>query len=1139
MDGGGFVHLHVHTEYSLLDGASRIKDLVEKSASQGSGALAITDHGAMYGVVPFVLAAREVGVKPIIGTEFYLTSGSRFDRASSKEEQNYHLVLLAEDNRGYRNLMKLVSLSYIDGYYYKPRIDREALRQYREGLIALTACLKGEVPQRLTRGDLKGAEEIVRDYIDIFGEDNLFLELQDQGIPEQKEINEGLADIAARMGLPLVATNDVHYTERDDHLAHDVLLCIQTNSLLENDDRLRFSTDQFYLKSPREMAEVFSWTPEAVSNTVEIAKRCEVDLEFDRHLIPRYPVPDGYDADSYLEKLAWEGARKIYRELSEEIKERLEYELSVIRDMGFSGYFLIVWDFVQAAKRESIMVGPGRGSAAGSLVAYCLGITTIDPIKYGLLFERFLNPSRRTMPDMDIDFCYRRRPEVIRYVTEKYGSDRVAQIITFSTMLARAAIKDAGRVFNVEYGKMDKLAKMVPEKLGITIDEALSASPDLRQVYETDDTMRKVIDMARKLEGLTRQDSIHAAGVVIADEPLDNYTPVQRKAKEIITQYDMNAIQKIGLLKMDFLGLRTLTVIADALNYIKMTRGDDVDLQCIPMDDPETFSLLQKGDTVGVFQLESSGMRSLIRELRPSCFEDLIALLALYRPGPLNSGMVQDFVRRKHGEVPLEYPHPDLEPILKETYGIFVYQEQVMRVAVEMAGYSMAEADILRGAIAKKKNEVLEAEEQKFIRGSMKKGYSEQLARQVFEVIRGFGEYGFNKSHSTAYAAISYQTAYLKAHYPSEFMAALLTSISSDQDKVRHFTAECRRMNIQVLPPDINESMSEFTPVRQGIRFGLTAIRNLGKGAVDSIIAERNRGGPFRGMMDFCERMDSSVLNKKALESLIKSGAFDSLGRSRRFLLSVYESASELALQRKRLKDEGQTCLFGGEEEELGDMGLGVDDDGEMPIEQLFSYEKETLGMYVTDHPVMRVKEALSRYTDCEIAQLPEQEEGAYKWVGGIINKVVKKLTKKGEVFAIFTLEDISGEVEVTAFPSVLQQFGELIKEDAIICVRGRVERQERSTRITAAELIMPNLKDPHEMVLTIRIREDAAHPEILRQLKEAIRSHPGENAVKIQIRQKSKLTTIKLGEEYRTDLSGDLFACIKSLLGEGCVTLE
>jgi len=1135
----GFVHLHVHTEYSLLDGASRIKDLVARCAAQGSGALAITDHGAMYGVIPFVLAAREVGIKPIIGAEFYLTAGSRFDRASPKDEQNYHLVLLAENITGYRNLMKLVSLSYIDGYYYKPRIDREALGQHREGLIALTACLKGEAPQLLARGDMEGAERVVREYRDIFGEDHLFLELQDQGIPEQKEINAGLAEIASRLGLPLVATNDVHYTDREDHLAHDVLLCIQTNSLLDQDDRLRFSTDQFYLKSAQEMAELFSWVPEAVSNTREIARRCSVEIEFDRYLIPRYPVPEGHDADSYLEKLAWDGARRIYGEPSPEVKERLAYELSVIKDMGFSGYFLIVWDFVQAAKRTGIMVGPGRGSAAGSLVAYTLGITTIDPLKYDLLFERFLNPSRRTMPDMDIDFCYRRRPEVIQYVTEKYGSDRVAQIITFSTMLARAAIKDAGRVFNVEYGRMDKLAKMVPEKLGITIDEALAASPDLRQVYETDETMRKVIDMARKLEGLTRQDSIHAAGVVIADEPLNNYTPVQRKAREIITQYDMNAIQKIGLLKMDFLGLRTLTVIADTLNNIRMNRGDAVDLQAIPMDDPETYALLQKGDTVGVFQLESSGMRSLIRELRPSCFEDLIALLALYRPGPLNSGMVQDFVKRKHGEVPLTYPHPDLEPILRETYGIFVYQEQVMRAAVEMAGYSMAEADTLRGAIAKKKFEVLEAEEQKFIKGAVEKGYPEQLARQVFEVIRGFGEYGFNKSHSTAYAAISYQTAYLKAHYAVEFMAALLTSISSDQDKVRHFTAECRRMGIEVLPPDINESMSEFTPVKQGIRFGLTAIRNLGQGAVEAIIAERKRGGPFVGIVDFCERMDSSVLNRKALESLIKSGAFDSLGHSRRFLLSIYESAAELALQRKKQKEEGQTCLFGGEEEDLQDLGLGVSDEGEMPVEQLLAYEKESLGMYVTDHPVMRVREGLARYVDCEIAQLPEQEEGSLKWVGGIVNKVTKKLTRKGEVFAIFTLEDVTGEVEVTAFPSILQQFGDFIREDTIVCVKGRVERQERSTRITAIEMVLPNLKNPRDLVLTIRIGEEAATPEVLGHLKEAIRSHPGENAVRLQIRQSNRVTTVRLGEEYRTDLSGDLFARIKSLLGEGCVSLD
>ncbi len=911
-----FVHLHNHTEHSLLDGASRISDLVEVAKKEGMEALAITDHGVMYGVIPFVEEATREGIKPIIGVEFYLAPRSRFDRNNPKEESNFHLLLLAENNEGYRNLMKLVTRSYFDGYYYKPRVDKELLREYSRGLIALTACMKGEIPESLIKEDFNRARGLVHEYLDIFGEGNLYLEIQDQGIAEQKIINEGLAEISRSMGVPLVATNDVHYTRKEDSRAHDVLLCIQTNSTLDQPDRLRFSSDQFFFKSPQEMWELFSWAPEALDNTLEIAERCNVEIALDRYLIPRYQVPEGYDPDSYLEKLAFEGLSRVYPEITPEIRQRLEYELSVIKDMDFSGYFLIVWDFVKHAKEKGIMVGPGRGSAAGSIVAYALGITTVDPIKYGLLFERFLNPSRKTMPDMDIDFCYRRRQEVIEYVTEKYGSDRVAQIITFSTMAARAAIKDAGRVFNVEYGKMDKIAKMVPEELNITIEKALSKSPELRQVYEEDQVIREVIETALKLEGLTRQDSIHAAGVVIADDDLSNYTPVQKKSsKEIVTQFDMAAIQKIGLLKMDFLGLRTLTVLDDTKRNVKMNQDVELDLEKIPMDDALTFELLQRGDTIGVFQLESSGMRALIRDLKPTCFEDLIALLALYRPGPLGSGMVQDFVNRKHGKARIHYPHPDLEHILKETYGIIVYQEQVMKLAVEMAGYSMAEADILRGAIAKSKWQVVEEQRQKFVEGAVSKGYERKLAEEIFDLIRNFGLYGFNKSHSTAYAFISYQTAYVKAHYPVEFMAALLSSVSDNKDKVRRFIGECRRMGIRVLPPDINESNSEFTPVRESLRFGLSAIRNLGTGAVAEIIREREINGPYQSLLDFCDRVDSSVLNKKTLESLIKSGAFDSFGQTRNQLLKTYDMVADIAMERKRLRGEGQFSLFEGDED--------------------------------------------------------------------------------------------------------------------------------------------------------------------------------------------------------------------------------
>jgi DNA polymerase-3 subunit alpha len=1132
-----FIHLHNHTEYSLLDGASRINELVAVAKQEGMDALAITDHGVMYGVIPFVEEATREGIKPIIGVEFYLAPRSRFDRTSSKGESNYHLLLLAENNEGYRNLMKLVTKSYFDGYYYKPRIDKEVLREYSRGLIALTACMKGELAVALAKQDFEKALAIAREYLEIFGEENLFLEVQDQGIPEQKAINQGLKEVGERLGIPLVATNDVHYTHKEDYKAHDVLLCIQTNSTLDQPGRLKFSSDQFYFKSTEEMESVFAWHPEALANARRIAARCNVEFDFDRYLIPRYQVPEGHDVNSYLEKLAFEGLRRVYPEITPEIRERLEYELSIIRDMDFSGYFLIVWDFVRHAKKKGIMVGPGRGSAAGSLVAYALGITTVDPLKYGLLFERFLNPSRRTMPDMDIDFCYRRRPEVIEYVTEKYGVDRVAQIITFSTMAARAAIKDAGRVYNVEYGKMDKISKMVPEELGITIEKALSRSPELRQAYEEDETIREVIDTARKLEGLTRQDSIHAAGVVIADDELSNYTPVQKKgSKETVTQFDMAAIQKIGLLKMDFLGLRTLTVIDDTLKNIAQSRGAILDIEKIPMDDPTTFELLQRGDTIGVFQLESSGMRSLIRDLKPSCFEDLIALLALYRPGPLGSGMVQDFVNRKHGKARISYPHPDLEPILKETYGIIVYQEQVMKLAVEMAGYSMAEADTLRGAIAKSKRQVVEEQRHKFIAGAVAKGYNQKLAEEIFDLIENFGSYGFNKSHSAAYAFISYITAYLKANYPVEFMAALLSSISDNKDKVRLFTGECRRMGIDVLPPDINESNREFTPVKKGLRFGLSAIRNLGENAIEAIIQERKEGGPFISLLDFCDRVDVSILNKKALESLIKSGAFDSFGLTRNHMLKIYDCVAEMALERRRLREEGQFSLFEEDETAALDLGEMLE---ELPREQLLSYEKEMLGLYVTDHPLMQVRQALKRLAECDIERLTEFKDGTVKWVGGIISKVRKGLTRKGDLMARIVLEDLTGEVEVTIFPSIYMQFKEIISEDRVICVKGRIELQEDQARMTALEIATPNLKAPEEKMLILKVDLPFIEESNLERLKTVIKSHPGPSRVQIHLLGEKKITVLKLNDEFRVNPDSGLFAELRSMLGEKNVCLQ
>jgi DNA polymerase-3 subunit alpha len=1138
-----FVHLHNHTEYSMLDGAARIPALISRALELGYDALAITDHGGMYGVIPFYKEAVKAGVKPIIGVEVYYTPGSRFDRKPVKEDPNFHLLLLAEDNRGYRNLMKLVTRSFLEGYYYKPRVDREVLAEHSEGVICLTACVKGEIPALLAAGDYEGAREAARGLLEIYGHDHFFMELQDHGLPEQKAINPGLRELARELGVGLVVTNDVHYVDRDDHRYHDVLLCIQTNSTVDQEDRLRFSSDQFYLKSYQEMKEAFPGEEEALKNTRLIAERCNVEIEFGNYLLPRYEVPAGYDLDGYLEKLAREGLHRRYKEITPELEERLCYELSVIRDMGFSGYFLIVWDFIRFARENGIVVGPGRGSAAGSLVAYCLGITSVDPIKYDLLFERFLNPSRRTMPDIDIDFCYRRRPEVIQYVSRKYGEDRVAQIVTFSTMAARAAIRDAGRVYNVEYGRVDRLAKMVPEVLNISIDEALATSPELREVYEKDELARKIIDTARHLEGVIRQDSIHAAGVVIAHDELSNYTPLQRRGpeEEVVTQYDMEAIQDIGLLKMDFLGLRTLTVISDTLDNIRTSRGEELDIESIPLDDPKTFQLLQRGDTVGVFQLESPGMRTLLQEFRPDNFEDLIAVLALYRPGPLGSGMVKDFVNRKRGKTPITYIHPDLEPILRPTYGVLVYQEQVMRIAVELAGYSMAEADNLRKAIAKSKAEELKKDREKFVQGMVSRGYRKDLAETIFDLVEKFGNYGFNKSHSTAYAVISYRTAYLKAHYPKEFMAALLSSVSGNKDKVPLFINECRKMGIKVLPPDVNESLKEFTPVEEGIRFGLSAIRNIGDGPAEKIIAQRQEGGPYRSLLDFCERLGAGVLNKRALESLIKSGAFDCFGYPRNHLLKVYERVADLAAERCRNREEGQDSLFC--DEELEDPVRSLPLQEEMPKDKLLGYEKEMLGVYVSDHPLMQIREEFYAAIECEISELDGLPDGTVRWIGGIVAQKTQRLTRKGELMASVVLEDLTGRVEVTVFPALYLEHRECLEEGSVVCVKAKVESEDRgeevrTVRVVAVDLAPLGKRHP-EREFRIELEEDWLDRRHADELRRVLSCHRGETPVKIMLRRgDGKVQVYQLPPELYVEPSGGLYAELLALVGEGCFSL-
>lgn len=1147
-----FVHLHTHSEYSLLDGASRVKDLVQRAKDLDMSALALTDHGVMYGVIDFFETALKAGIKPIIGCEFYVAPKSRFDRSPRKEESPFHLVLLAKDNEGYRNLMRLSTLGFTDGFYYKPRIDKELLTKYREGLIALSACLSGEIPRLIQANRIEKAKEIAQEYQALFGQENFFLELQNQNLEGQDSINRAITRMSEELGIPLVATNDVHYTFRSDHVAHDALLCIQTGSTIDEQGRLRFDSEEFYLKSRQEMENAFPHTPEALDNTLEIAERCNVDIEFGNIYLPRYEVPQGYSLYPYLSKLCEDGLNERYKEVTPEIRDRLQHELEVIKQTGFGDYFLVVWDFVNFARQKGIRVGPGRGSAAGSIVSYLLGITNLDPIKHGLLFERFLNPERITMPDIDIDFCYERRDEVIEYVTQKYGGEKVAQIITFGTMAARAATRDAGRVFNIPYGQVDKIAKLIPETPGTTIEDALRVSSELAQEYEENETTRKIIDTAKALEGLARQDSIHAAGVVISVDDLTNYAPLQRKGDaETVTQYHMDDIKKIGLLKMDFLGLRTLSVIDNGLQIIRRTHGKEIDIDNVDFEDEKTFQMLRRGESIGLFQLESSGMRSLLKDLQPTTFEDIINLLALYRPGPLGSNMVKDFVDRRHGRQPIVYLHPSLEHILKNTYGIIVYQEQVMRIASEMAGFTMSEADILRGAMSKKKPEVLAEQREKFIGGAISNGIDEDTAGKVFDLMVHFAGYGFNRSHSAAYAVISFQTAYLKANYPVEFMAALLTSIMGNKDKVAQYINECRRLNIRILPPDINESFRDFTVVsgpdsRQSIRFGLSAVRNIGDNAIESIIQARKSKGNFTSLQDFCEKVDMSVVNKRALESLIKCGAFDFSGCTRKYLLRIHEQAVDAGIRRQKDIQVGQFTFFdlGGNDNaaQLSDFAFtdGEADD-EFAKEQLLNYEKEMLGLYVSDHPLLGLEGLLKVQTNASLGELTEKRDGTTLWVGGIVTKISRITTKKGDIMLFLTLEDLDGSAEVVVFPTLYQKYRELLNEDKVLRIKGRLDLKEDDKKIIAQEIQLfdERVAEKNNVPLYIRLPVERSSKQLIADLQNILQTHPGSCPVYLQLTEGSKVTTLKLGADFKIKPQGGLFAELKELLGEGAVFLQ
>jgi len=1148
----------------MLDGAARVNDVVSRAAEMEQPAIAITDHGVLYGAVDFYQAAERAGINPIIGIEAYVTPGSRFDRPARHEDRRYHMVLLAENDTGYRNLMALASRAFLEGFYYKPRMDAELLAEHAEGIIATTGCLGGHVPQLLgpdsseegnaglTR-DFEGARAAAAMYQDIFGKDNFFVEVQDHGIPAERKIMPDLLQIASDLGAPLLATNDSHYTSPDEAEAHDVLLCIQTGSNIDEPNRFRFSGSGYYLKSAAEMRALFpsDQYPEACDNTLLIASRVKASIPMGDFLLPRFPVPGGHTEESYLRELVEAGARERYGDsLPAEVRERVEYELQVIAEMGFPAYFLIVWDLIRYAREQGIRTGPGRGSAAGSIIAYCLRITDLDPIKYGLIFERFLNPGRREMPDIDMDFDERYRADVIRYCTERYGSDHVAQIITFSTIKGRQAIRDAARVLGFPYGKGDKLAKLMPPAiLGVEatlqqclIDPGKGADPAIRDFYSAaaglrdeisvDGESRRVVETARGLEGLRRQDSIHAAAVVIAPTPLTEIVPLQQKGEgaEIVTQYEMHAVEALGLLKMDFLGLRNLSTIERALEIIEANTGARVDIDHVELDDPAVFEMLQRGDSIGVFQLEGGPMRALMRNLKPDHFGDIVALNALYRPGPLGAGMHNKYADRKNGREAVDYPHPDLEPVLADSYGIMVYQEQVMQVARTMAGFSMAEADFLRKAMGKKIASVMAKQEELFVAGCVANGHPETLGRELFGYIEHFAGYGFNKSHSAAYGLVAYQTAWLKAHYPAEYMAALLTSTKRDKDRTALYLNECRQLGVEVLTPDINRSDMDFIARDGSIPFGLSAIRNVGEGVVEGIVTEREKNGPFADFTDFINRVDLSVLNKRTIESLIKAGAFDSLGHSRRGLTLVFEQHLENTVARRRAEDAGQYSLFGGAESalELSPVEIPAD---EWDQKVKLGFEKEMLGLFISDHPLLSVGSTLTRMVSASIPSLFEMEDGTEVTIGGMVSSITRRYTRSGDPMIFFELEDLEGGVEVICFPRTVAEVGPLVREDAILVVSGRLDHRGDDVKVVAATINEPDLRP--DGALRIKVAAAALSQTLITKLKAVLHNHPGAAPVFLHMTSETgELKVIRLGDDFRVEPRSALYAELKELLG-------
>ncbi|EOQ39429.1 DNA polymerase III subunit alpha [Butyricicoccus pullicaecorum] len=1053
-----FAHLHVHTEYSLLDGACRIEKLMDRVAELGQTAVAMTDHGVMYGAIDFYRAAKARGIHPVIGCEVYVTPGSRFERGYAQGQWHRHLILLCENMEGYRNLIHMVSLSFSEGFYVRPRVDLDLLRKHSKGLICLSACLAGSIPQALMNGDYEGAKRQALEFREIFGENNFFLEIQDHGIEAQKEVNMGLYRLSDETGIPLVATNDAHYLTREDARIQDVLMAIQMGKTVDDPTRMKFETNEFYIKSEEEMFALFPTHPDAIARTVEIANRCQVEFEFGKYHLPQFDVPDGYTAREYLDKLCLEGLHERYPDDDGTVRERLDYEINMIDKMGFVDYFLIVSDFIHYAKRNGIPVGPGRGSAAGSIVSYCLGITDLDPIKYSLYFERFLNPERVSMPDIDVDFCYVRRPEVIEYVTRKYGADHVAQIVTFGTMAARAAIRDVGRALSIPYNEADAVAKQVPMELHITIDRALTINPELKKMYDSNPTVKNLIDTARALEGMPRHASTHAAGVVITKDPVDTYVPLARNDEQMVTQFTMTTLEELGLLKMDFLGLRNLTVIADAEKMIRR-HTPDFSIEKVSDHDAATFQMLGQGRTMGVFQLESAGITNVVTGLRPQSIEDITAVVALYRPGPMQS--IPRYIECRHHPEKVRYKHPLLEPILSVTYGCMVYQEQVMEAFRKLAGYSLGKADMVRRAMSKKKFKELEKERVSFIYGNpdegidgaIARGVPEQTAAEIFDEIMDFANYAFNKAHAVCYAVVSYRTAYLKCHYPREYLAALLTSVLDVPGKISEYIAEAKEMGIRVLPPDVNSSEDGFSVSGEDIRFGLAAIKNVGRAFMRQLVEERQANGPYTSLMDFCERLYDKDLNRRALESMIQAGAFDSMGFHRSQMLAVYERVVDAVANERRKNVEGQLDLFGMGVENVQDEEIAMPNLPEMGKKELLALEKQTTGLYLSGHPMDAYESLAKRANAAKIraiaddlmpdAEQPKYKDGMYVNLACVVSAVKLKSTKSGSMMAYATVEDMTGMMELVVFPNALQQFGMYLKEDEAVLINGRIDARE------------------------------------------------------------------------------------------------